>query len=65
MCYLCFANNPFDIKDTSKNNLETKKLRAKIVKEMLELYKEGTSCASGQKEIDKLKEEQYQLSREI
>jgi len=64
MCYLCLKENPFDIRDMSKNSLEIKKSRAKVVKEMLFLYR-GTLCDSGQKEIDKLKEEQYQLSREI
>lgn len=67
MCYLCLQgdNNPFGIKSMSRDNLESKKDRARLVKEILKSYELGSLCDKGQLEINKLKEEQYQLSKEI
>lgn len=65
MCYLCLMENPFAIKDLSKENTNIKKARAKLIKEFLIAYEADPVCDDGQIEIDKLKEQQYKLSREI
>lgn len=65
MCYLCLQNNPFDILDSSKYSFEMKKARAKLVKELLQDLESINACDDGKKEIDKLKQEQYNLSRDI
>lgn len=65
MCYLCLQENPFDIKNLSKEKMDLKKKRAKLVKELLEFYDKEVVCDDGKVEIGKLKEEQYKLSREI
>ena len=65
MCYLCLKNNPFDIKDLSKDSSQTKRQRAKTIKEIFKTYDLGSVCGEGQVEVDKLKEEQYKLSREL
>jgi hypothetical protein len=65
MCYLCLQNNPFGIEDLSRKKLEDKKARAKLVKELLEFYSQENVCEDGTKEIEKLKAEQYEISRSI
>jgi hypothetical protein len=42
-----------------------KKSRAKLVKELLQAFDTIKTCDDGKKEIDKLKQEQYILSRDI
>lgn len=65
MCYLCLQDNPFGIEDLSRKKLEDKKARAKLIKELLEFYAKENLCNDGSKEIDKLKAEQYEISRSI
>ena len=65
MCYLCLQDNPFGIEDLSQKRLEDKKERAKLIKELLEFYAQEVICEDGTKEIDKLKAEQYEISRSI
>jgi len=65
MCYLCIQGNPFGIEDLSNKKLEIKKERAKLIKELLEFYAQEKLCEDGEEEIEKLKEEQYKLSRDI
>lgn len=65
MCYLCLQDNPFAIPDPSTLNLQKKKARAALVKELLREYETYNACEDGAKEIEKLKEEQYRLSRDI
>ena len=65
MCYLCLQDNPFGIQDLSHKKLEDKKTRAKVVKELLQFYATEAICPDGAKEIDKLKAEQYELSKSI
>jgi hypothetical protein len=45
--------------------MQKKKARAALVKELLKEYETYNACEDGVKEVEKLKEEQYQLSREI
>jgi hypothetical protein len=67
MCYLCLQDNPFAIVDPSTRTLADKKTRAAVIKDILKEY--GVygfpTCEDGVKEIEKLKEEQYLLSRDI
>ena len=65
MCYLCLQDNPFAIPNPSTLNLQKKKTRAALVKELLKEYESYNACEDGVKEIEKLKEEQYRLSRDI
>lgn len=65
MCYLCLQDNPFAIVDPSTRKLADKKERAALVKELLKEYSDYNACEDGEKEIEKLREEQYLLSRDI
>lgn len=67
MCYLCLQDNPFEIVDPSNRKLADKKERAATVKTLLKEYESSKflACEDGAKEIEKLKEEQYLLSRDI
>jgi len=65
MCYLCLQDNPFAIPDPSTLNSKKKLARAALVKELLKDLETYTACEDGVKEVEKLKEEQYRLSREI
>jgi hypothetical protein len=65
MCYLCIQSNPFGIEDMSRKKLEDKKARAKLIKELLEFYATESLCEDGGKEVEKLKAEQYEISRSI
>lgn len=66
MCYLCLQDNPFAIPEDYSNLSAKKKLaRAALVKELLKELETYNACEDGEKEVEKLKEEQYRLSREI
>jgi hypothetical protein len=65
MCYLCLKENPFDIDSNRHTDLFKKKKRASEIKLILHALKTMDVCSGGKEEVDKLKEEQYQLSREI
>lgn len=68
MCYLCLegSNNPFGIKDMSRASLDNKKARAKEIKQIiLSLEADTDPCERIDEEIANLKEEQYNLAKEI
>lgn len=65
MCYLCFASNPFDISDRHFTDLAKKKKRASEIKLILHALQTMDVCNGGKDEVEKLKEEQYKLSREL
>jgi len=65
MCYLCFKNDMFLEMDSSKFNLEKKKERAKELKELINTYQNSDYCSETKYRIEKLKEEQYNLARDI
>jgi len=66
MCYLCLQDNPFAIpEDHGKLTIQNKKARAALIKEVLKELEAYKACEDGVREIDKLKEEQYKLSRDI
>jgi hypothetical protein len=68
MCYLCLdgSNNPFGIKDMSRETLDNKKSRAKEIKAIITLLEaDDNPCDRIDEELAKLKEEQYKLAREI
>jgi hypothetical protein len=68
MCYLCLegSNNPFGVRNSSKDNMEAKKSRAKEIKRVLLSLESATvMCDKVKEEIVKLKEEQYNLAKEI
>jgi Zn-finger protein len=65
MCYLCLQGfNPFEAQDPSRMNTETKKKRAKEIKDILKAHSDS-NCDIVLEELEKLKEEQYSLSKEI
>jgi hypothetical protein len=65
MCYLCLQDDPFRIPDHSTLTAKKKLARAALVKELLKELETYNACEDGIKEVEKLKEEQYRLSREI
>jgi hypothetical protein len=65
MCYLCLQDNPFAIIDPATRNASDKKERAAEIKLLLKDLESYSACEDGAKKIDKLKEEQYKLSRDI
>ncbi len=65
MCYLCLKDDPFEITEPSKLTKVKKRVRAVQIKQMLRDLETMDVCNGGQEEVDKLKEEQYKLSREF
>jgi len=65
MCYLCLRDNPFAITDHSTLNIQSKKERAAAIKQLIQEYESINYCNNSAKEVEKLKEEQFLLSREI
>ncbi len=65
MCYLCLKDNPFAIEDMKRASSYKKKARALQIKQMLRAVEDNDVCDDGKLEVDKLKEEQYRLSREF
>jgi len=58
--------NPFDVVDSTKLNIQKKKERAAEIKALLlQLSDNKSICDMGKVEIDKLKEEQYALAKEL
>jgi hypothetical protein len=64
MCYLCLKDNPFGITN-NLTNLHIKKMRLLQIKRHLKDTEDSVICGTGQEEIQKLKEEQYKLSRDL
>jgi hypothetical protein len=65
MCYLCLQDDPFAIPDPSTLSAKKKLARAALVKEFLKDLETYKPCEDGLKEVEKLREEQYRLSRDI
>lgn len=65
MCYLCLRNNPFDLENLNKVPSFKKKHRAAQIKVLLRDIEANKSCEELKSEVDKLKEEQYLISRDI
>jgi hypothetical protein len=57
-------NSGFEIQNADKINFESKKHRASLIKILIKGY-ESSNCDNSKIEIDKLKEEQYELAREM
>lgn len=64
MCYLCFQNNPYAI-TYPRAIYADKKARAAEIKSLLKDLETNAVCEDGLKAIEKLKEEQYELAKEI
>lgn len=64
MCYLCVIENPFEVKPPP-SNLEQKMARAKKIKESLKSSSNTQKCSVGEQLEDILRQEQYELSREL
>ena len=66
MCYLCFKSDLFGEIDSSKFNLEKKRARAKEIKVLInEFDNSNEKCSKTKAKIEKLKEEQYNLSKDM
>ena len=65
MCFICFKDDFFRIPDLSKANIKDKMAWAKVIKDILKDYENGSGCVKGDLELTKLKELQYKLAREI
>lgn len=64
MCYLCLKNDLFNSLPPSKT--ERNKQRALEIKALLKDAEASTNlCQSATQEVEKLKEEQYKLAKEI
>jgi len=68
MCYLCFKDNPFSVVDDS-SSMQYKRMRMKEIKRLLrnaeEDFKTHGGCDNGDEITDRLKEEQYRISRDL
>lgn len=65
MCYLCLKDDPFEITEPTKLTRVKKRVRAVQIKKLLKDLETMDVCNSGKEEVNKLKEEQYKLSREF
>jgi hypothetical protein len=64
MCYLCLKNDLFNSLPPSKT--ERNKQRALEIKNLLKDAETSSNlCESANQEVEKLKEEQYKLAREL
>lgn len=64
MCYLCLKDNPFDV-STNSSDLQHKRERALEIKRLLQEAEEQRLCHIGDVTVERLREEQYNLSREL
>ena len=66
MCYLCIRDNPFDVTNHLSSSA-IKRARAAEIKEILRDVSEGehSLCDEGEERVERLKDEQYMLSREL
>lgn len=64
MCYLCLKDNPFDV-STGASDLQRKRERAQEIKRLLQEVEEQHLCHIGDVTVERLREEQYNLSREL
>ena len=71
MCSICLRNNPFDTIDRFAKRFASRRVtelqaRAKLIKVVIDsLSKTDRRCDIGEATIDRLKEEQYKISRQL
>ena len=63
MCYLCLKDDPFAVKPLT--TIHRKRQRAVEIKQLLKEAEEHPTCHVGDATVEKLREEQYRLSRDM
>jgi hypothetical protein len=63
MCYLCLKDDPFATKPLT--DIHRKRQRAMEIKVLLKEAEEHRLCDIGDVTVERLKEEQYKLSRDM
>jgi hypothetical protein len=63
MCYLCLKDDPFAVKPMT--TIYRKRQRAVEIKVLLREAEQHSLCHIGDATVDKLKEEQYKIAREL
>ncbi len=64
MCYLCIKDNPFAPANEGSSTTR-KRARMLEIKRLLGEAERNTQCSDGQEAVERLKQEQYSLSREL
>lgn len=64
MCYLCLKDNPFSTPE-DMSDIVRKRTRALEIKRMLREADEYNLCYIGDATVERLKEEQYKIAREL
>ena len=64
MCYLCLRDNPFDVTDHTSPSA-TKRIRAAEIKRLLKDAEDWALCDEGDERVERLKDEQSRISREL
>ena len=63
MCFLCLKDDPFAVKPLT--DIQRKRQRAAEIKKLLREAEGYNVCDIGDATVNRLKEEQYRLSREL
>jgi hypothetical protein len=63
MCYLCTKDDIFKVVD--RRSLDVRRKRALELKALLANVKEGETCQEGSTIVERIKEEQYELSKNL
>lgn len=63
MCYMCLKDDPFAVKPLT--TVQRKRQRMIEIKHMLKEVEDRFLCGIGDATVERLKEEQYKLSREM
>jgi hypothetical protein len=64
MCYLCLRDNPFS-SITHPDNVAKKKQRLAEIKKVLKEAEKHPKCGTGDTIVDALRQEQYDLAKEL
>jgi hypothetical protein len=63
MCYFCTKDDIFKVVD--HRSLDVRRKRALELKALLANVKEGETCQTGNTIVERIKEEQYELSKNL
>lgn len=64
MCYLCLRDNPFYAVDDA-SSMQYKRSRALEIKRLLKDADEHSLCYIGDATVERLKQEQYRISKDL
>ena len=63
MCYLCTRDNPFS--SAVLDSMSKKKQRLREIKQVLREAEDQPKCGTGELIVDGLRQEQYELAKEL